>query len=244
MSRRVAVGAMGLALIAVGVLAAAADARAAALPAHVRLSDERTFTRWAKVVWPAPIRASPTPHGRLVARLERYTQDGFPQVYLLLESHTDRHDRLWVKLRIPGRPNGRVGWVRRNALGRFHLTHRLLVVDRRRERIMLDVYGRVVWSAPVGIGAPGTPTPAGHFWINEEFVITNRRSGYWPYALGTTDYSTLADWPGGGVVGIHGPYYDAAGIPGRISHGCIRLRSGDDAWLAHHIAIGDPLLIH
>ncbi|MGH3261705.1 MAG: L,D-transpeptidase, partial [Trebonia sp.] len=216
---------------------------AAAAPANVRLSNERTFTRWSRIVWPAPIRAWPSPHGRRVARLQRYTQDGFPEVYLLLDSHADRHERQWVRLRIPGRPNGRVGWVRRSALGRFHLTDRLLIVNRHRETMTLEIRGRRVWSAPVGIGALGTPTPAGHFWINEEFTLTNHRSGYWPYAFGTTDYSTLTDWPGGGVVGIHGPYYDAAGIPGRISHGCIRLRDKDDAWLAHHIAIGDPLLI-
>lgn len=209
----------------------------------MRLSNERTFTRWAHIMWVGPIRARPSGHARRVTWLHRYTEDRFPEVYLLLEAHTTRSGQQWVKLRIPGRPNGREGWVRRDDLGRYHLTHRLVIVNRERERMTLEINGRKVWSAPVGVGAPATPTPAGHFWIRERFAIHDRRSGYWPYAFGTADYSTLTDWPGGGVIGIHGPYYDAAGIPGRISHGCIRLREAADAWLAHHITIGVPLLV-
>ena len=101
--------------------------------------------------------------------------------------------------------------------------------------------GRRIWSAPVGVGKPSTPTPAGHFWIDERFRITDPSSGYYPYAFGTTDYSTLTDWPGGGVVGIHGPYYDPRGIPGQISHGCIRLEIADDFWLAAHLKLGTPV---
>ena len=44
-------------------------------------------------------------------------------------------------------------------------------------------------------------------------------------------------------MGIHGPYYDAAGIPGRISHGCIRLEIADDFWLAAHLKLGTPLRV-
>jgi len=73
------------------------------------------------------------------------------------------------------------------------------------------------------VGTASTPTPPGHFWVRERFRITDPRSGYYPFAFGTSDYSTLSDWPRGGVVGIHGPYYAPAAIPGYISHGCIRL---------------------
>jgi lipoprotein-anchoring transpeptidase ErfK/SrfK len=162
---------------------------------------------------------------------------------LVLRAHWDAHGLEWVKLRIPARPNGRVGWVRRDALGPLHMTHLLIVVNR--ERLTMSFYrdGQPIWSAPVGVGKPGTPTPAGHFWIDERFTIADPSSGYYPYAFGTTDYSTLSDWPGGGIVGIHGPYYDAQGIPGYISHGCIRLRVSDDFWLAAHVRMGTPLRV-
>lgn len=146
-----------------------------------------------------------------------------------------------MKLRIPGRPNGQTGWVARNALGQFHLNHLLVVVNRGKLRMYFYSRGRQIWSAPVGVGKPGTPTPTGHFWIDERYTITDPSSGYYPYAFGTTDYSTLTDWPGGGVVGIHGPFFDATGIPGYISHGCIRLEVSDDFWLAAHLQLGTPL---
>jgi L,D-transpeptidase-like protein len=207
------------------------------------LSNETTFTRWAYVNRIAFIYEAPRTSARRTGRLTWFTPDGFSSIYLLLRVHWNARGQAWVKLRIPGRPNGRTGWVERNALGSFHVTNQLVVVNR--ERLRMDFYrgGRRIWSAPVGVGRAGTPTPTGHFWIDERFTITNPGSGYYPYAFGTTDYSTLSDWPGGGVVGIHGPYYDALGIPGYISHGCIRLHVADDFWLAGHLALGAPLRV-
>jgi L,D-transpeptidase catalytic domain len=207
------------------------------------LSNENTLTRWAyvnQIVW---INQAPIGSSRRVGQLTWYTADGFSAIYLLLRAHWDAHGREWVKLRIPGRPNGRTGWVERSALGSFHVTHLLVVVDRERRQMSFYSRGRRIWTAPVGVGKPGTPTPAGHFWIDERFKIANPSSGYYPYAFGTTDYSTLSDWPGGGVVGIHGPYYEPQGIPGYISHGCIRLRVSDDFWLAGHLQLGTPLKV-
>jgi len=205
------------------------------------LSNETTFTRWAYVNRIAWIYQAPRTSSRRVAQLTWYTPDGFSSIYLLLRAHWDARGQEWVKLRIPGRPNGRTGWVEQNALGPFHLTHTLVVVNREQLRMSFYENGRRIWSAPVGVGKPGTPTPPGHFWIDERFNISDPSSGYYPYAFGTTDYSTLTDWPGGGVVGIHGPYYDAPGIPGYISHGCIRLHVSDDFWLAAHVQLGTPV---
>lgn len=208
-----------------------------------RLSNETTFTRWAFVTDPTPIYAQPRAASARVARLHWYTEDGFPEVYLLLRAHWDARGQEWIELRVPMRPNGRTGWVRRQALDRFHVTHTEVIVDRSRLRMYFLQNGRRIWNAPIGVGKPSTPTPSGHFWIRERFKITDPGSGYWPYAFGTSDYSTLSDWPGGGVVGIHGPYYQAQSIPGRISHGCIRLGTADDAWLAGHIQLGTPLRV-
>ncbi len=205
------------------------------------LSNEATFTRWAYVSEAGTIYQRAATDSPRVTRLHWYTEDGFPEIYLLLRAHWNAAGQEWIKLRIPMRPNGRTGWVRRQDLGALHLTHTQITVDRARLRMYLNVSGHRVWSAPVGVGKPSTPTPSGHFWIRERFKIESPSSGYWPYAFGTSDYSTLTDWPGGGVVGIHGPYYEPSAIPGRISHGCIRLGVADDAWLAHHIGLGTPV---
>jgi hypothetical protein len=212
-------------------------------PGDVILSNERTWSRWSYTAAITAIRARPDARSPALARTRWYTEDGFPEVYLLLRSHRDSRGRQWIQLRIPMRPNGRVGWVPRGALGDLRVSTSQIVVDRRHVRMYFYDRGRRLWSAPVGVGAPGTPTPAGRFWIRERFKILDRASGYWPYAFGTADYSTISEWPGGGVVGIHGPYYEASRIPGHISHGCIRLRTFDAAWLARHAGVGTPLRV-
>ena len=215
----------------------------ASAPSYRRLSDERRLSRWAHAVARARVRAKPARSARTITRLRYETEDGFPEVYLALLSYQAADGQRWVQVRLPMRPNGRKGWVPRSALGAFHVTRQRLVLSRRRLRLTFYQRGRKRWSAPVGIGKRGTPTPAGHFWVRERIRVRNPSSGYWPYAFGTSAYSRLTDWPGGGVVGIHGPYYAESRIPGRISHGCIRLRRRDDWWLGRHLGIGTPLLI-
>jgi L,D-transpeptidase catalytic domain len=223
--------------------AATSAAPTRAVPPDQILSNEMTFTQFAYVHRIANVYARPSTRSHRVSKLTWYTEDGFNSVYLLLRAHWASNGTEWVKIRIPGRPNGRTGWVERSALDRFHMTHQAVVVNRATERLSVYENGKRIWSAPVGVGAPGMPTPTGHFWLNEFFNLTHDpSSGYYPYAFGTTDYSTLTDWPGGGVVGIHGPYgAPASAIPGRISHGCIRLRISDDFWFGRHVHVGTPV---
>jgi hypothetical protein len=207
----------------------------------VQISNERTSTYWAHPVHNrAPIRSQPGSHGRRIVSTHLLTADGFPEIYLVLRSWTDSKGRTWLKVRIPMRPNGRKGWVRDSALGPLYHVRKQLVVDRSELRATLYKRGREIWSAPVGIGAPSTPTPPGHFWIREKF----KASGgiYGPVAFGTSDYSVLTDWPGGGVIGIHGTNEPNL-IPGHPSHGCIRVQNQDVSELYHLMPIGTPLLI-
>jgi lipoprotein-anchoring transpeptidase ErfK/SrfK len=63
-----------------------------------------------------------------------------------------------------------------------------------------------------------------------------------PWAFGTSAYSSLSDWPGGGVIGIHGTDQPEL-IPGRPSHGCIRIRNPAIVRLARRMPIGTPVRI-
>jgi hypothetical protein len=212
-------------------------------PPDRRLSNERTLTTWAHPWEPAPIYSRPDPRARRVAELHLLTEDGFPEVYLLLATHTDAQGREWVQLRVPQRPNGHTGWVLREVLGSFRVTHWLIVVSLSRRHLDAYLDGRLRQSVPVGVGKPSSPTPPGRFWIRERFQLTERSNPYWPYALGTSDYSTLTDWPGGGVVGIHGDFNEPQLIPGDPSHGCVRMHDPDIAWLAPRITLGTPVHI-
>jgi lipoprotein-anchoring transpeptidase ErfK/SrfK len=97
-----------------------------------------------------------------------------------------------------------------------------------------------VWSSPVGIGKAGTPTPAGRFYIRDR--LTSLSPFYGPFAFATSAYSRLSDWPGGGVVGIHGTTQPEL-IPGRPSHGCIRVPNAAIRRLARLMPLGTPVLI-
>ena len=143
---------------------------------------------------------------------------------------------------MPRRPNGVTGWVRESALGPVHLVHTEIVVDRAHLRVTLYDNGRRRFRAPIGMGAPGTPTPTGAFWIREKFHAPGA-SLYGPRAMGTAAYSNvLTDWPGGGVIGLHGTNEPGL-IPGRPSHGCIRLRNRDILRLARLMPVGTPLTV-
>jgi lipoprotein-anchoring transpeptidase ErfK/SrfK len=69
------------------------------------------------------------------------------------------------------------------------------------------------------------------------------RAFYGPVAFGTNARSpVLTDWPGGGFIGIHGTDEPQV-IPGRISHGCIRLRNSDILKLARLMPVGTRVVV-
>jgi hypothetical protein len=223
------------------VTAPASETPPAPKPTTVVLSNERTFSTWAHPVEDAPIRAQPQVGSRTLARTRLATEDGFPEVYLLLSSVTDSKGTEWIQVRIPGRPNGRTGWLTRESLGEFRVTHWLVEIVLHSRRLKAYYNGKLRFDAPVGVGKPSTPTPTGHFYVREIFKLSSRSNAYWPYAIGTSDYSTLTDWPGGGVVGIHGDLGEPRLIPGDPSHGCVRMRDSDIARLAPRLTLGTPV---
>ena len=66
---------------------------------------------------------------------------------------------------------------------------------------------------------------------------------YGPIAFGTNARSTfLTDWPGGGYIGIHGTNAPEL-LPGRVSHGCVRMRNEDILALSRLMPVGTPVTI-
>jgi lipoprotein-anchoring transpeptidase ErfK/SrfK len=205
------------------------------------LSDLRTLSRWAYPQAMAAVHQLPSARSRVVAQLHFLTTDGQAEVYLALRSYVIAPQE-WISVSIPGRPNGVTGWVPASALGELHVTREYLRVNRETLRATLYRDGRAIFRAPVGVGRPALPTPAGHFYVTERLTALGGPF-YGPYALGTSAYApSLGDWPGGGVVGIHGTDEPQL-IPGRPSHGCIRLRNADIARLWPLVEVGTPIEI-
>lgn len=237
---RFPVGALALSAIALALPASATAASEA--EGSVSVSNERTLTRWAHPLERSPIRARPRAGARTIVSTHAKTEDGFPEVYLALRRWTAPNGHAWLKIRIPMRPNGKTGWVRDSAIGPLYTVRTRLVIDRRSQRATLYKRGKKIWGAPVGVGKPSTPTPSGNFWIREKFKTSDPGGSYGPAAIGTSAYSVLSEWPGGGVIGIHGTDRPSL-IPGAPSHGCIRVQNGSLRQLWKLLPIGTPLLI-
>lgn len=230
----------------VALIAAAAVSlppSASAAPADfIRLSDERTRTLSAEVLRSVWVRSSPDRRADRLARLGTATWHGSPETVLLLgEGHVA--GRAWSYIRYPGL-GARRGWVPSSALSSTTLHSSRLVLDRARLRLTLLRGRRVLFRAPVGIGARGSPTPAGRYYIRERLgPFGGGNSIYGALAFGLSAFSPhRTDWPGGGQVGIHGTNQPSL-IPGRISNGCVRLTNAKVRRLGRLLRVGTPLLI-
>lgn len=201
---------------------------------------------WAHPKFSAPIYKESNDSSFKKSRLHLFTEDGFPEVYKVFkEKIVDGVN--WVMIGMPARPNGQRGWVKSYALGKIHKALKELRINRSNFTAKLWLFKdgkdpKIIWKARVGVGAPGTETPKGDFWIRERINGFDLGTIYGPIAFGTSAYSVLSDWPGGGVVGIHGTNEPGL-IPGAVSHGCIRLHNKKVKKLSKHLKIGTPVII-
>jgi hypothetical protein len=206
----------------------------------ITLSDELKITRWAHATETEPIRVAPTAGSPSITRLRYQTEDKEPEVYLVLDGKVDADGTQWLHIRIPMKPNGRTGWVPRDMLSQLYVVRTQLTISRSARRAILRKNGRVIWQAPVGVGKASTPTPGGSFWIRE--LLRGGGKIYGPWAFGTSAYSSIREWHGVPVVGIHGTNEPAL-IPGTPSHGCVRLRNNKISQLVRLMPIGTPVKI-
>jgi hypothetical protein len=250
---------LGIGVLAVGPGAAGAGANTAASTpptaqtgpggvapppgGTISLSNGRTISRWAHADTTAVVRRDASSQAQPVGRLHYLTADGQAEVYMALrETLVAQTGVTWIDIELPQRPNGTTGWVPASALGPLHIVGGRLVVSRTQLRATLyNQAGNAVWSARIGIGRLGLPTPAGHFYVREKLRAIGSPV-YGPYAIATSAYASpkLSDWPGGGIIGIHGTNQPQL-IPGDPSHGCVRMRNKEITRLWHIIAIGTPV---
>jgi hypothetical protein len=199
-------------------------------------------SRWAYVKKPAVVRAAPSARAKVVQKLPRWTPENAPNLVLATDQIVDARNGTWVHVRLAKLPNNSMGWVLRSTLGPYHQVTTHLVVDRRALRATLFKNGVPIFSTIVGVGRPYWPTPRGEFYIREK-LTSFKNPMYGPLAFGTSARSAvLTDWPGGGFIGIHGTNEPQI-IPGRVSHGCIRLRNAQILKLARMLPLGTPVSI-
>jgi lipoprotein-anchoring transpeptidase ErfK/SrfK len=199
-------------------------------------------TAWAFVNAPVTARAAPRRSARALGRLTTRTQDRTDELVLVLGARA-AGGQDWFHVSLPLRPAGVTGWVPAWALSELRFTSTWVVVDRRRLLLKVVRDGRTILRRRVGIGQPEWPTPAGRFYVRDRIVPRDRGGMYGPLAFGLSARSeVLTDWPGGGFIGIHGTNRPGL-LPGRVSHGCVRLRNRDVLALGKLIAPGVPVTV-
>lgn len=199
-------------------------------------------SRWAYVERAAVARVRPSRGARAITRLATVTPDYTRNLVQVLARQTDLQGRTWYRVRLAVLPNNTTGWVLRGALGSFHSAPRYLVIDRQLFTATLYKRGVAVFRTRIGVGKPYWPTPRGDFYVRE--VLTGYNDPFYgPVAFGTSARSAvLTDWPGGGFIGIHGTNAPQI-LPGRVSHGCVRVRNGPISRLLRLMPVGTPIAI-
>ena len=156
---------------------------------------------------------------------------------------TVRDGTRWLRVMLPGRPNGGRGWMtqRGTVLG---ATSWHVVVRTSSRRVLVYRHGRFERSFSAIVGKPSTPTPRGQFFVEESVALASDVPGG-PFALALSARSdVLQEFDGGpGQIAIHGLANLGGTLGTAVSHGCIRLGLPSITWLVTRIAPGTPITI-
>jgi lipoprotein-anchoring transpeptidase ErfK/SrfK len=118
-----------------------------------------------------------------------------------------------------------------------------VVVDVRAKRLTLYRAGRPVLRTTVAVGSPQTPTPLGHYYVDQRLVPTDPSGPYGPAAIGISAYSNvLTGWTQGGPIAIHGTN-EPWSIGHAVSNGCIRVHNDVLRRLFKVTPAGTPVVI-
>jgi len=210
--------------------------------------------------------AEPQAGAKRLAVLKQFRPDFRPQYVLALDVVKAKKTGkpTWYRISIPGRPNGRTGWVRAGGV-EIHPVQKRLIVYRGAKKFEYWNGSKLVRTGKVAVGKPGAETPLGLFYVTWKFnpsidpewailgAYAFETSAYskltdWPggilgaYAFETSAYSKLTDWPGGGIVGMHGTPWPWL-LGQAVSHGCIRVHNDSIEFLRNRVPLGTPVKI-
>jgi lipoprotein-anchoring transpeptidase ErfK/SrfK len=232
-------------IIAVLVACAGFSAAAAATRAH---ADSSAPTK-VETVFPAAgsllvhsvaVRKAANPHSKVVKVLRDFRPDFRPQEMFAVGEQTGSDGNPWYRVSVPMRPNGTYGYVPASTVS-LSPTKGRIVISVNRRTIDLFWKGRHVWHGKVAVGAPGRETPLGSYFVAARFVPYHDPF-LGVFAVETSAYSKLTEWPGGGVVGIHGTSLPQL-LGQAVSHGCVRVANLTATKLKRYAPLGTPILI-
>ncbi len=185
-----------------------------------------------------------TPGGAVIATFGKKNVNDYPTVFGVLgKVETQSCAASWYRVELPMRPNGIVGYVRAGAV-ELHPVATRIEVDLSTRELTLFRSARPILRATVAVGAPATPTPTGHFYVNQRLVPDDPNGPFGPGAVGISAFSdVLTGWAQGGPVAIHGTD-EPWSIGHNVSNGCIRLPNPTLVRVFRLAVAGTPVIIH
>jgi len=161
----------------------------------------------------------------------------------VLGHRTDGGGVKWLRVLLPGRPNGLTGWIHSRGTA-FRLTSWHVVVDTGDRRVTVYHSGSKVRTFRAVVGKPSTPTPRGSFFVEEAVELRPGDPGA-PFALALSARSdVLQEFDGGpGQIALHGLANVGGVLGSAASHGCVRLDNDAMRWLVARIGPGVPVTI-
>jgi lipoprotein-anchoring transpeptidase ErfK/SrfK len=229
--------------LAGAILASAAVAAGASSAGTSPLSGS-AVTRLLILDRPVEARAAPDAGARVVGAVPVWTRFTRSRMTLpVVETATGSGGGLWVRVRLPMRPDGATGWVPADA-GSTGSSSWAIVIHRAARRAVVLDDGKVQASFQIVVGKPSTPTPLGTFFVVEKLRLAPGVTEG-PWALATSAYSdVLSGFAGGdGQVALHGTVGFTDPLGTFASHGCVRFAPAAISWIANHVGLGTPVIV-
>jgi lipoprotein-anchoring transpeptidase ErfK/SrfK len=243
---------LGLGVAAASIAATPSLANGTQLAASTPTSAASTQTKRTTVrvatIFPAAgelslnkvaARTGPDPRAPVIKVFHQFRTDYRLQVVLAASVRLGTDGRPWYRVSVPMRPNGTMGWIPAASVS-LAPTPNKIVISRSARTIDVYQHGHHALHAIVAVGAPGMETPVGHYYVTARFVPEDSFLGV--FAVETSAYSKLSEWPGGGVVGLHGTSLPQL-LGQAVSHGCVRVSNQTAEALKRLAPLGTPIWI-
>jgi len=218
----------------------AVSAAAASPPSHIRATQQLAQVLFGHQAYRYP--RSTAPRVMYVPARTPITGD---QTTLPVIGQAHGHgDTRWLKVTLPGRPNGLTGWIARGGTNKL-ITPWHITVSLAARRVSIYLHGHRWRTFSAVVGKPSSPTPTGNFFVQETVILPATAAGG-PFALALSARSNVyTEFDGGpGQIAIHGRDLLGGTLGQAQSHGCVRLDTSAISWLAARIGPGVPVTIY
>ena len=188
------------------------------------------------------VRSEPTQQSEIIGKVPAVS----PYLKMPVSAWVRRRscDGRWGLVTAPWTLHPRSGWIRLDGLVTSGVNvHLDADLSTRTLKVLRD--GQVLYSAPIAVGAAGSPSPVGDFWVNDPVSVAPDQPEFGSFAFGLSALQPHPPqgWTGGNQMAIHGTN-DPGSIGTRASAGCLRVSEHTLTELRTLVTPGTPVSIH